>query len=72
MIDKLEEFCGPLTDSQKSMVNWHVENGSFVGYGKGIGMSGTFPVVRRGTGPMSIVDRAGYEQFAAKYPRYLD
>ena len=58
-------MCGELTDPQEAMTAWHIKNMSFVGVARAIGSTRLYPCVRRGKGPFSIIDAAGYEQFAA-------
>jgi hypothetical protein len=56
-----------LTEPQKAMMAWHIKNGSYIGIGKPLGGGPDMPAVRRGKGPLCVIDRAGYEQFASKW-----
>lgn len=57
--------CCQLTEVQIHMLKWHIINDNFIGVGRAVGRSVYFPAVRRGKGPLSVIDGAGYEQFAA-------
>ena len=60
-----EEHCGPLTDHQKTMLDYHVKNRNFVGVGVAIGVAGLKPLIQRGTSRVCVIDDMGYEQFAS-------